>query len=138
MLDIFAPLAWLCPDLKVTTVGHLSRIIGAMWAMTGRVTMVGRARWAGDGCTDRPVPRFLSTVMAWPVFLGVFFRPPGLDPTETDGLSWGCVCGDHVRQEDVWGGTRVRVIVRQPCARVFRRCRLIDPPPRATLVAKTR
>jgi putative transposase len=103
MLDIFAPLAWLCPDLKVTTVGHLSRIIGAMWAMTGRVTMVGRARWAGDGCTDRPVPRFLSTVMAWPVFLGVFFRPPGLDPTETDGLSWGCVCGDHVRQEDVWG-----------------------------------
>ena len=58
MLDILEPLQCLCPYLNVTTVGHWSRIIGAMLAMTGRGTMVGMARWAGDGGSSRTVQRF--------------------------------------------------------------------------------
>jgi putative transposase len=83
MLDILAPLQCLCPYLNVTTVGHLSRIIVAMLAMTGRVTMLGMARWAGDGGSYRTVQRFFYTVIAWPVLFWVFFRQHVLDPTDT-------------------------------------------------------
>jgi putative transposase len=83
MLDILALVPCLCPSLNVTTVGHLSRIIVAMLAMTGRVTMLGMARWAGDGGSYRPVQRFVYTVIAWPVLFWGFFRQHGLDPTDT-------------------------------------------------------
>jgi putative transposase len=84
MLDILEPLPCLCPYLNVTTVGHVSRIIVAMLAMTGRVTMWGMARWAGNGGSYRTVQRFFDTVIAWPVLLWVFFRPHVLEPTDTD------------------------------------------------------
>ena len=58
MLDIVALLHCLNPHLKATTVRQLSRIIGALLAMTGRVTMVGMARWGGDGGSYRTVQRF--------------------------------------------------------------------------------
>jgi putative transposase len=83
MRDISARLHGLCPHLQATTVAHLSRIIGAMWAMTGRVTMLGIARWAGTGGSYRTVPRFLYTVIPWPVLLWVFVRQHVLDPTDT-------------------------------------------------------
>ena len=83
MLDMVALLHCLNPHLKATTVRQLSRIIGALLAMTGRVTMVGMARWGGDGGSYRTVQRFFSTVMAWPVLLWACFRPHGLDPTDT-------------------------------------------------------
>ena len=83
MLDIVALLHGLNPHLKATTVRQLSRIIGALLAMTGRVTMVGMARWGGDGGSYRTVQRFFSTVMAWPVLLWAFFRQHVLDPTDT-------------------------------------------------------
>ena len=37
------------PTVTMTTIRHLSRIVLAMLAMTGRVTMLGVARWAGTG-----------------------------------------------------------------------------------------
>ena len=83
MLDIVASYNVSVRHLKATTVRQLSRIIGAMLAMTGRVTMVGMARWAGDGGSYRTVQRFFSTVIAWPVLLWVFFRQHVLDPTDT-------------------------------------------------------
>jgi putative transposase len=83
MLDILTSIQCLCPYLQATTVGQLSRIIGAMLAMSGRVTMVGIARWAGPGGSYRTVQRFFYTVIAWPVLFWVFFRQPGLEPTDT-------------------------------------------------------
>ena len=47
MVDIVALLQCTRPHVTATTVRQLSRIIVAMVAMTGRVTMVGIARWAG-------------------------------------------------------------------------------------------
>ena len=82
MLDIVALLHGLNPHLKAPTVRQLSRLIGALLAMTGRVTRVGMARWGGDGGSSRTVQRFFATVSAWPVLLGAFFRPPGRDPPD--------------------------------------------------------
>ena len=83
MLDMLALLRCLCPYLNATTVRQLRRIIGALLAMTGRVTMVGMARWAGKGGSYRTVQRFFCTVIPWPVLLWVFFRHHCLDPTDT-------------------------------------------------------
>ena len=58
MLDILALFDCLSPHLQATTIRQLSRIIGAMLAMTGRVTMLGIARWGGDGGSYRTVQRF--------------------------------------------------------------------------------
>jgi putative transposase len=83
MLDILTSIQCLCPYLQATTVGQLSRIIGALLAMSGRVTMVGIARWAGPGGSYRTVQRFFYTVIAWPVLFWVFFRQHVLEPTDT-------------------------------------------------------
>jgi hypothetical protein len=42
--------------------------------MTGRVTMLGLARWAGKGGSYRTVQRFFSTVLPWATLFWVFFR----------------------------------------------------------------
>jgi hypothetical protein len=42
--------------------------------MTGRVTMLGLARWAGPGGSYRTVQRFFSTVIPWATLFWVFFR----------------------------------------------------------------
>jgi putative transposase len=91
MRDMFASIPCLCPYRQATSVGQLSRIIGAMVAMSGRVPMVGIAHWAGPGGSDRTVQRFLYTVMAWPVRLWGCCRQHGLEPTDTDvfaGDAW--------------------------------------------------
>ena len=49
MGDIVALFQCTRPYVTATTVRQLSRIIVAMVAMTGRVTLGGRARWAGTG-----------------------------------------------------------------------------------------
>ena len=83
MLDLFARLRCRCPCLPATTIRQLSRIIGAMLAMTGRVTMVGMARWAGKGGSYRTVQRFFCTLVPWATIFWVFFRHHYLDPTDT-------------------------------------------------------
>jgi hypothetical protein len=45
-----------------------------MLVMTGRVTMLGIARWAGTGGSYRTVQRFFSTVIPWAMLFWVFFR----------------------------------------------------------------
>jgi len=42
--------------------------------MTGRITMRGLARWAGQGGSDRTVQRFFSQAMPWAVLLWCFVR----------------------------------------------------------------
>ncbi len=74
MVDIVALLHCTRPHVTATTVRQLSRIIVAMVAMTGRVTMVGLARWAGKGGSSRTIQRFFATVVPWGILFWVFFR----------------------------------------------------------------
>jgi putative transposase len=74
MVDIVALLQCTRPYVTATTVRQLSRISVAMMAMTGRVTLLGLARWAGKGGSYRPVQRFFATVIPWAMLFWVFFR----------------------------------------------------------------
>ena len=73
-MDILAFLQCLRPLLTTTTLRQLSRIAFALLAMTGRVTMLGIARWAGTGGSYRTVQRFFYTVIPWASVLWQFFR----------------------------------------------------------------
>ena len=74
MVDIVALLHCARPHVTATTVRQLSRIIVALLTMTGRVTMVGMARWAGKGGSYRTIQRFFATVIPWGILFWVFFR----------------------------------------------------------------
>lgn len=65
MIDILALLQCLAPVVTPTTLRQFSRIILALLAMTGRVTMLGISRWAGPGGSYRTVQRFFNTALDW-------------------------------------------------------------------------
>jgi IS4 transposase len=52
----------------------MSRIIPAMLAMTGRVTMLGISRWTEKGGSYRTVQRFFHTVIPWATVFWHYFR----------------------------------------------------------------
>jgi len=58
----------------MTTIRQFSRIVLALLALTGRVTMLGISRWSGDGGSYRTVQRFFSTVIPWATVFWLFFR----------------------------------------------------------------
>jgi len=74
MPDIVALLQCLQPFVAATTLGQFSEIAAAMLAMTGRVTMLGISRWAGQGGSYRTVQRFFYTALPWASLFWVFFR----------------------------------------------------------------
>src|SRR5262245_2192325 len=74
MPNIIALLLCLYPEMTMTTVRQFSRIVLALLAMTGRVTMLGIARWSGDGGSYRTVQRFFATVLPWASLFWLFFR----------------------------------------------------------------
>ncbi len=74
MPDIVALLQCFQPFVTATTLRQFSTIIVAMLAMTGRVTMLGIARWAGQGGSYRTVQRFFYTALPWAMLFWVFFR----------------------------------------------------------------
>ena len=82
MIDIVACLQCTCPHMTMTTVRQLSRIILALLAMTGRVTMLGLSRWAGKGGSYRTVQRFFYTVIPWGMVFWAFFRHHLFDPKD--------------------------------------------------------
>ena len=61
----------------------MSRIIPAMIAMTGRVTMLGLSRWTEKGGSYRTVQRFFYTLIPWVQVFWNFFRVRLLDPQDT-------------------------------------------------------
>ena len=91
MVDIVALLQCARPYVTATTVRRLSRIIGARVAMTGRVTMVGLARWAGQGGSYRTIQRLFATVLPWGLLFWVFFRHQVSCPSDVS-----LVAGDEV------------------------------------------
>jgi putative transposase len=66
-----------------TVVRRLSRIMTAMLAMTGRVTMLGLSRWAGRGGSYRSVQRFFYALFPWAEVFWHFFRHHLWRPKET-------------------------------------------------------
>ena len=73
-MDIVALCQCLQPHVPATTRRQLSRMALAMLVMTGRVTMLGLARWGGKGGSYRTVQRFFATVIPWATLFWVFFR----------------------------------------------------------------
>lgn len=74
MTDILALLQCLNPELEKTTLRQMSRIIPALLAMTGRVTMLGISRWTERGGSYRTVQRFFHTRLPWATLFWLFFR----------------------------------------------------------------
>ncbi len=73
-MNILALLHCLQPAVSSTTLHQFSRIVVALLAMTGRVTMLGISRWAGQGGSYRTVQRFFSQALPWAMLFWVFFR----------------------------------------------------------------
>jgi hypothetical protein len=73
-----------CSDtyLTTTTLRQMKRIIIAMLAMTGRVTMLGISRWAGKGGSYRTVQRFFHTAIPWAMVFWLFFRHRVFNPQD--------------------------------------------------------
>jgi hypothetical protein len=74
MPDILALLLCLQPCVPATTVRQLSQIALALLSMTGRVTMLGFARWTDDGGSYRTVQRCFATALPWAQLCWLFFR----------------------------------------------------------------
>src|SRR5215210_3153269 len=70
------------PEVSLTTVRQLARIVPALLAMTGRVTMLGISRWTGEGGSYRTVQRFSSTNLPWAALFWLFFRTHHFDPSD--------------------------------------------------------
>ncbi len=64
-MDILALLQPINGCLSKTTLRQMSRVILAMLAMTGRVTMLGISRWTGEGGSYRTIQRLYTTVIPW-------------------------------------------------------------------------
>jgi IS4 transposase len=74
MMNILALLQCIQPAISTTNVKRISRIIIAMIAMTGRVTMLGLSRWTGKGGSYRTIQRFFNTIIPWPQVFKLFFE----------------------------------------------------------------
>ncbi len=74
MPDILALLRCLQPWITATTARQLSCLTLGMLAMTGRVTMLGIARWTGDGGSYRTIQRCFATALPWAQLCWCFFR----------------------------------------------------------------
>jgi putative transposase len=73
-MDILALLQPIEDSLSTTTLQQMGRVMMAMLAMTGRVTMLGLARWAGKGGSYRTIQRFYKTTIPWTQVFWQFFR----------------------------------------------------------------
>jgi putative transposase len=61
------------PTLSRKNLRRLSRIVKALLAMTGRVTMLGISRWTGQGGSYRTVQRFFGEQIPWVQLYWQFF-----------------------------------------------------------------
>jgi putative transposase len=83
MADIIAVLRCLDQSLSKTTLRQLGRMVPAMLAMTGRVTMLGMSRWTDQGGSYRTIQRFFNTVIAWSQVQWFFIRHHLLEAEDT-------------------------------------------------------
>ena len=74
MTEILALLQNIAPLLEKTTLRQLSQVIFGMLVASGRLTMLGIARWTEKGGSYRTIQRFYHTVHSWPTLHWLFFR----------------------------------------------------------------
>jgi putative transposase len=74
MPNIMVLFACLSQCLDRTTIRQLHRVVEAMLAMTGRVTMRGMARWADKGGSYRTIQRFFTSSLSWGTLQWVLIR----------------------------------------------------------------
>jgi putative transposase len=72
-MNILALLQSTYPTLSRTNLRRLSRVVKALLAMTGRVTMLGLSRWTGKGGSYRTAQRFFAEQIAWAQLYWQFF-----------------------------------------------------------------
>ncbi|MCI0552846.1 MAG: transposase [Anaerolineae bacterium] len=72
-MNILALLQCIQPDVSKTNLRRMSRIAQGMLSTSGRVTMLGLSRWAGEGGSYRTVQRWFNTVISWSAILCKFF-----------------------------------------------------------------
>jgi hypothetical protein len=82
-MNILALLQPIQNSISKTTLRQLSRIIPAMIAMTGRVTMLGLSRWSEKGGSYRTIQRFFYTAIPWAQVFWAFFSEHLLDQQDT-------------------------------------------------------
>jgi putative transposase len=83
MNNILALLQPIENSISKTTMKQMSRIIIAMIAMTGRVTMLGLSRWTETGGSYRSIQRFFYTSIPWAQVFWAFFEGHLLDKADT-------------------------------------------------------
>ena len=91
MPDIMILLACLSQCVEPTPLRQRGRVIEAMLAMSGRVTMRGLSRWAGTGGSYRTIQRFFNTSLNWCHLQWLLIRQHLLDPDDIVVMS-----GDYV------------------------------------------
>ena len=79
MFDILSVFSILHPHLSTTSLRQFSRVVLALLAMTGRVSMLNLSRWTSEGGSYRTIQRFFNTVIPWGSIYWVFFRTYLLD-----------------------------------------------------------
>jgi len=83
MPEIIIVLQCLSQCLDKTSLRQLNRIVPAMLAMTGRVTMLGISRWTETGGSYRTIQRFYNTPIVWVKVNWFLIRHHLLTPTDT-------------------------------------------------------
>jgi putative transposase len=91
MPDIMVILACLSQCAQPTTLRQLGRVIEAMLAISGRVTMKGLSRWSGKGGSYRTIQRLFNTPLNWLQLNWLLIRHHVWDDDEVALMS-----GDHV------------------------------------------
>jgi putative transposase len=74
MPEILALLQAIQPLISKTTLRQMSRVIQAIFSMTGRITMLGISRWTEAGGSYRTIQRFYHNEMPWREMLWTFFK----------------------------------------------------------------
>jgi putative transposase len=72
-MNILALLQPIQNSVSKTTIQQLSRLVLAMLAITGRVTMLGLSRWTEKGGSYRTIQRFFYTAIPWAQVFWAFF-----------------------------------------------------------------
>lgn len=91
MPEIMAVLACLSQCTEPTPLRQLTRVIEALLAISGRVTMKGLSRWSGKGGSYRTIQRFFTTQVNWLQLNWLIIRHRLLDSDDVVLMS-----GDHV------------------------------------------
>jgi putative transposase len=83
MSDIMMVFACLNQSLPPTALRQLTVVAQALLALTGRVTMLGLSRWAGQGGSYRTIQRFFNTTVTWSVLQWLLIHTPLWESGET-------------------------------------------------------